>query len=116
VLRQRPDRRVGAAHLRWISRFILFHDRRHRPQLDDRDVKRFMTHLAGPEHVAASMQNRALSAPLFLYEHVLEQPFERKYAHANRAWQWQFVFPHRRRWAHPRTGETGRRHIHDSFA
>jgi len=41
------------------------------------DVNRFLTHLAVEDHVAASTQNQALSALLFLYEHVLEQPLDR---------------------------------------
>jgi site-specific recombinase XerD len=44
-------------------------------------VNRFLTHLVVHEHVAASTQNQALSAVLFLYllfyEHVLEQPLDR---------------------------------------
>lgn len=47
------------------------------PELAERDVNRFLTHLAVKEHVAASTQNQALSAILFLYEHVLEQPLDR---------------------------------------
>lgn len=37
-------------------------------------VNRFLTHLPIKENVAASMQNRALAALLFLYEHVPQQP------------------------------------------
>ena len=46
-------------------------------KLAEGDVNRFLTHLAVKEHVAASTQNQALSAILFLYEHVLEQPLDR---------------------------------------
>jgi integron integrase len=45
--------------------------------LAEADVNRFLTHLAVQEHVAASTQNQALSAILFLYEHVLKQPLDR---------------------------------------
>jgi hypothetical protein len=58
------------------------------------------------EQVAASTQNQALSAILFLDREVLKQdlergygsvylPFarERKYPNADREWVWQFVFP-----------------------
>ena len=41
------------------------------------DVNRFLTHLAVRENVAASTQNQALAAVLFLYEHVLERPLNR---------------------------------------
>jgi integron integrase len=78
VLRVRHySQRTEEAYLHWIRRFILFHDRRHPRQLGEDDVNRFLTHLAVKEHVAASTQNQALSAILFLYEHVLEQPLDR---------------------------------------
>ena len=40
-------------------------------------TNRFLTHLAVREHVAASTQNQALSALLFLYQYVLQQPLNR---------------------------------------
>ncbi|MBM3815150.1 MAG: integron integrase, partial [Acidimicrobiia bacterium] len=44
------------------------------PQLGEGHVNTFLTHLAVKEDVAASTQNQALAALLFLYQHVLEQP------------------------------------------
>ena len=40
------------------------------------EVSQFLTHLAVNRKVAASTQNQALSALLFLYSHVLDQPFD----------------------------------------
>ena len=60
-----------------MRRYIEFHQHRHPRQLAEVDVNRFLTHLAVEDHVAASTQNQALSALLFLYEHVLEQPLDR---------------------------------------
>lgn len=40
-------------------------------------MNRFLSHLAVQENVAASTQNQALAAVLFLYEHALEQPLDR---------------------------------------
>jgi integron integrase len=78
VLRVRHySRRTEEAYLHWIRQFILFHDRRHPRQLGEDDVNCFLTHLAVKEHVAASTQNQALSAILFLYEHVLGKPLDR---------------------------------------
>ena len=78
VLRVRHhSRRTEEAYLHWIRRYIEFHARRHPRQLAEGDVNRFLTHLAVKEHVAASTQNQALSAILFLYEHVLQQPLDR---------------------------------------
>ncbi len=71
------SRRTEEAYIGWIRRFIEFHRHRHPRQLAEADVNRFLTHLAVKEHVAASTQNQALSAILFLYEHVLEQPLDR---------------------------------------
>ena len=78
VLRSRHySRRTEEAYIHWIRRFILFHNHSHPRELAEGDVNRFLTHLAVKENVAASTQNQALAALLFLYEHVLEQPLER---------------------------------------
>ena len=78
VLRVRHySRRTEEAYVHWIRRYIEFHEHRHPRQLAEGDVNRFLTHLAVKEHVAASTQNQALSAILFLYEHVLAQPLDR---------------------------------------
>jgi integron integrase len=39
------------------------------------EIRAFLAHLALDEHVAASTQNVALNALVFLYRHVLRQPF-----------------------------------------
>ena len=57
-----------------VPRFILFHDKRHPQDMSEPEVERFLTHLAVKENVAASTQNQALSALLFLYRYVLKQP------------------------------------------
>lgn len=78
VLRVRHySRRTEEAYIHWIRRYIEFHKHRHPRRLSEADVNRFLTHLAVEEHVAASTQNQALSALLFLYEHVLNQPLDR---------------------------------------
>jgi site-specific recombinase XerD len=40
------------------------------------EVTEFLTHLAVKRKVAASTQNQGLSALLFLYSEVLQQPFD----------------------------------------
>jgi integron integrase len=42
--------------------------------MSDREIAAFLTHLAKDLNVAASTQNQALNALLFLYKHVLRQP------------------------------------------
>jgi len=71
------SRRTEEAYIHWIRRFLLLHTGAHPRQLAEADVNRFLTHLAVRENVAASTQNQALAALLFLYEHVLEQPLDR---------------------------------------
>ena len=69
--------RTEEAYVRWIRRFILFHGKRHPSMMGGSEISQFLTHLAVEQNVAASTQNQALSALLFLYEQVLDQPFER---------------------------------------
>jgi integron integrase len=64
--------RTEQQYVGWIRRFIHFHDKRHPSELSAPDIERFLTHLAVEEEVAASTQNQALSALLFLYRDVLE--------------------------------------------
>jgi integrase len=62
-------------YVSWIRRFILFHGKRHPLEMGNAEVTAFLTHLAVEGHVAASTQNQALSALLFLYREVLQQDF-----------------------------------------
>ena len=64
--------RTEQAYADWIKRFILFFDKRHPRDLGATDVEKFLTHLAVEGKVAASTQNQAKSALLFLYREVLE--------------------------------------------
>ena len=78
VLRARHySRRTEEAYVHWIRRFVLFHHGRHPRELAEGDVNRFLTPLAIGQNVAASTQNQALAAVLFLYEQVLERPLDR---------------------------------------
>jgi integron integrase len=67
--------RTEQAYLDWIRRFIIFHQKRHPRDLGKAEITRFLTWLATHRRVAASTQNQALCALLFLYRHVLEQDF-----------------------------------------
>lgn len=66
--------RTEEAYLGWVKRFILFHGKRHPAELGAGDVEAFLSHLAVEGQVAASTQNQALAALLFLYREVLERP------------------------------------------
>ena len=63
--------RTEQTYCDWVERFIRFHGMRHPRDLGEPEVAAFLTHLARDGHVAASTQNQALSALLFLYKHVL---------------------------------------------
>src|ERR1700731_131698 len=65
--------RTEQAYIDWIKRFILFHNKRHPREMAEMEVTQFLTHLARDRNVAASTQNQALSALLFLYKEVLKQ-------------------------------------------
>ena len=67
--------RTEEAYVAWIRRFILFHRKRHPAEMGEPEINAFLSHLAVHGRVAASTQNQALSALLFLYRQVLEKPF-----------------------------------------
>ena len=64
--------RTEQAYLDWIKRFIRHHGKRHPREMGAAEVEAFLTHLAVAGRVAASTQNQAKSALLFLYREVLE--------------------------------------------
>jgi integron integrase len=64
--------RTEQAYVDWIKRYIFFHDKRHPQEMGAQDIEFFLTHLAVAGKVAASTQNQAKSALLFLYREVLE--------------------------------------------
>jgi site-specific recombinase XerD len=55
-----------------MKRFIIYHGNRHPGEMAEEEVAEFLTHLARHLKVAASTQNQALSALLFLYKEVLK--------------------------------------------
>ena len=68
--------RTEQAYVDWIRRYILFHGKRHPNEMGERQITQFLTHLAVDKHVAASTQNQAFSALLFLYQQVLERKLD----------------------------------------
>ncbi|MFO0916185.1 MAG: phage integrase N-terminal SAM-like domain-containing protein [Pirellulales bacterium] len=70
-------KRTEEAYLAWIHRYLLFLRERngqwvHPLAAGNDGVNQFLTHLAVDRNVAASTQNQALSALLFLYSKVLK--------------------------------------------
>ena len=66
------SRRTEEAYVAWSRRYILFHGKRHPAEMGAPELTRFLSSLAIDGHVAASTQNQALSALVFLYREVLE--------------------------------------------
>ena len=66
--------RTEEAYVHWVKRFILCHGKRHPDSMGDAEVAAFLTHLAVEGNVAASTQNQALNALVFLYRNVMQQP------------------------------------------
>ncbi|KAB8333686.1 integron integrase [Scytonema tolypothrichoides VB-61278] len=79
------SRRTEESYIGWMRRYILFHHKRHPAEMGAPEVEAFLTDLAVTQQVAASTQNQALSALLFLYAEVLRQPLD--VVHAVRAKQ-----------------------------
>ena len=63
--------RTEDVYVDWARRFILFHNKRHPQEMGAEEVQDFLSHLAVERNVAASTQNQAKSALLFLYRDVL---------------------------------------------
>lgn len=65
--------RTEEAYVGWIRRFVIFHRKRHPAEMGQPEIERFLTGLAVERRVAASTQNQALAALLFLYREVLQR-------------------------------------------
>ncbi len=68
--------RTEQAYVDWITRYILFHHKRHPKEMGVPEIQDFLTHLAVNLNVSASTQNQALCALLFLYREVLHQELD----------------------------------------
>ena len=66
------SRRTEKAYVAWIRRYVVFHGKRHPADMGAAELTRFLSSLAVDGRVAASTQNQALSALLFLYRAVLD--------------------------------------------
>jgi integron integrase len=73
IRRKHYSFRTDQIYIDWIRRFILFHEKKHPNEMAEAEVIEFLTYLAREANVAASTQNQALSALLFLYKEVLQK-------------------------------------------
>src|SRR5438876_2233130 len=69
------------SYLDWIKRYIKFHHMRSREDLAGAEAKieAFLTSLAVDSDVAASTQNQAMNALVFLYRQVLKKRRQRSF-------------------------------------
>ncbi|MFQ5345654.1 MAG: integron integrase [Mariprofundus sp.] len=67
--------RTEQAYIYWIKQFVLFHNKRHPKEMGKAEIEHFLSHLAVKKNVAASTQNQAFNALLFLYKQVFALPF-----------------------------------------
>ena len=72
IRRRNYSYKTEQAYLNWIVRFIKFHGTVHPSELSEKEVEAYLNYLANKRNVAASTQNQALSALVFLYKQVLE--------------------------------------------
>ena len=63
--------RTEETYVHWTRRYLRFHGHRHPREMGPEEMKAFLSSLADGRGVAASTQNQALSALLFLYKEVL---------------------------------------------
>ncbi|HIP70654.1 MAG TPA: integron integrase, partial [Anaerolineae bacterium] len=68
--------RTEKSYVYWIKQYILYHNKRHPQEMGVPEIEEFLRYLAVERNVAASTQNQALSALLFLYRELLNQPIE----------------------------------------
>ena len=64
------------SYVAWVKRFILYHNKQHPRDMGCSEIEQLLTHLAVDLHVAASTQNQALQAILFLYREVFQRPID----------------------------------------
>lgn len=66
---------------KWILEYIYFFEKKKHPRdLGEKDVERFLSHLASKRKVSPSTQRQALNALVFLYKDVLNSPLNDKIA------------------------------------
>lgn len=64
------------SYVSWILRYIRFHNKRHPGEMGREEIEAFLSDLAINRNVAASTQNLAFNAIIFLYKQVLDIEIE----------------------------------------
>ncbi len=74
--RRHYSRRTEQAYVQWVRQFARFHGQRDPRKMGAVEVRTFLSYLAERRRVAASTQNQALNAIVFLYRRVLRRPLK----------------------------------------
>lgn len=69
--RRNYSRTTEKTYIQWTRRYVRYHGFRHPRDLREKEIRAFLTYLATERNVAASTQNQALNALVFLYRHVI---------------------------------------------
>jgi len=64
------------SYVEWILRYIRFNEKKDPRDMGKFEIERFLSHLAVNRNVAASTQNQAFNAIMFLYKKVLNMPVD----------------------------------------
>jgi len=76
IRRKNYSFRTEQAYVGGIKRYVTFHHLQHPEKLSEQHLSDYLAWLANEKNVAASTQNQALCAVLFLYNYVLHKPLE----------------------------------------
>lgn len=74
IRRRNYSYRTEQAYVNWIIRFVKFCGTKHPTKIEEEEITAFLNYLANERNVAASTQNQALCALVFMYDHVLKEP------------------------------------------
>lgn len=76
IRRLHYSRSTEEQYVYWVLRYVRFHKRRHPRDMGAAELVAFLNYLAIEEQVAASTQNQALCAIIFMYKHVLNMELD----------------------------------------
>jgi len=72
--------RTEETYVAWVYTFIKFQGMRHPREMGKSEIEQFLSDLASHRNVAASTQNQAMNAILFLYKEILDMPMDEQLA------------------------------------
>ena len=67
------SKKTEESYISWIKQYIIYNNKIHPEKLGKEAISKFLNYLAVERHVAASTQNQALSAILYLYKNIIKK-------------------------------------------